>query len=251
MTRLRFEAYLGSAVDQMASALVDGLRNQGLEVDFDARASDPERRERVVSGSADVVWACGLLTLELMHAGAWDAEIVAAPVFTGQSSPVYHSVLIAAAGWEDDPTDLTSARIAVNQMDSWSGLRALELHIDPTGARRVRAAIVTGSHVASIEAVAACVADVAAIDHVVWSRWSGQHPDSGLVVFGRTRDWPAPPISVSRGVDTDTIRRALMAVGDVDDVHRSGLARLESITVSEYEVMRRFVSGSPGGVSVE
>ena len=241
MRRLRFEAYLGPAVDRMASALVDGMRELGFEVDFDSRAPDSVRRRQLQSGSADVVWACGLLTIELMHAGTWDAEIVAAPVFAGQSAPVYHSMLIAAPGWDDD---LASARIAVNQLDSWSGFRALELHIDPTGERRLQPSVVTGSHQASIDALRAGAADVAAIDHVVWSHWSGHHPGSDLVVLGRTRDWPSPPISVASRVLTDRLRRALLTARSGPDAQRVGLVRIEPATAEVYELMRRSVRGS-------
>lgn len=163
-----------------------------VEVDATASVSDA-----LTEGGIDVLWACGLLTAELVDDGA-ALDVVAAPVFRGETVAVYRSIIVTRAG-DSSPV----RRLAVNEYGSWSGYRALyhdatvradnRWHPD-----RMDEIVVTGSHVASASAVVDGRADVAAIDHSVWNWLAAVDPDAvrDLVVSDRTVDCPAPPLSV-------------------------------------------------------
>ncbi len=108
----------------------------------------------VDTGTAHVVWLCGLATIELVDSGRFDAEIVAAPVFPGESRAVYRSVVVARpeirAATLDD---LEGTRLAINGTGSWSGYHALRVHLAEAGRFDPFFGSVTetGSHRASID----------------------------------------------------------------------------------------------------
>lgn len=187
---------------------------------------------------ADLTWACGLLTVEMIDAGDLEADIVAAPVFAGEDGPTYHSVLIART----ELTDLVHFRgtVAVNERESWSGHHALGHHLDAIGSEHAVAGVrVTGSHRGSVEAVAGGDADLAAIDHTVWQHLAETTSvTAGLTVIDRTRDWPAPPFAIHRRVAAETRRRLIDALtattlGDVE-----GLTGIVAAARSDYREMR-------------
>lgn len=108
----------------------------------------------------------------------------------------YHSVYIAGDG--DDPAALLArpdARLAVNAPDSQSGFRALsELAAGPMSLPRERI-VFTGSHRASIRAVAEGLADLAAIDAMSWRLALLHEPAAQQVsVAGRSSPVPGLPL---------------------------------------------------------
>lgn len=154
--------------------------------------------DALVAGAVDVLWACGLLTAELVADGA-ALDVVAAPVFASETAPVYRSVIVARRG------ETTGRRLAVNEFGSWSGYRVLFHDAKIRGAKcwhpeRMDEIVVTGAHVASASAVVDGRADVAAIDHSVWNWLVTTDPGAveDLVVVDQTVDCPAPPISFGR-----------------------------------------------------
>ncbi|MDW3220271.1 MAG: PhnD/SsuA/transferrin family substrate-binding protein [Acidimicrobiales bacterium] len=155
--------------------------------------------EPTAATTPDVVFACGLLTRERIAAGE-PVVVVAAPVFPGETTAVYRSVVVSRT---DGPADLASAQegtLAVNEYGSWSGWHGyvddLAGHGLPVPHRRV----VTGGHRASVGAVRHGDAAVAAIDSSLW-RWLPGDERDGLRVIHETVDWPAPPLSVRAGTD--------------------------------------------------
>ena len=119
------------------------------------------------TGTARVVWLCGLATIELLESGRFDAEIVAAPVFPGESGAVYRSVVVARRGiGAATLDDLEGTRLAINGTGSWSGYHALRAHLAEAGRFDPFFGSVTetGSHGASIDCLLAAEADCAAID---------------------------------------------------------------------------------------
>jgi len=194
---LTLQSYLGPntlpAADALAAAMTHAL---DLPVRHATAAPD---------AGADITWACGLVTVRGMDDGRLDADIVAAPVFPGESGPVYRSVIVTRQG---RPRPDAATRFAVNQVDSWSGHHALRAHL-----QHPIQTVETGSHVASVEAVRAGAADAAAIDSSVWAYL--QEADSSLatdlVVVDRTIDWPAPPFAIARRLDPG-LRVAVMEV---------------------------------------
>lgn len=191
---------------------VDGLRRIGSHlsergfdpslVAIDSAGSDIAAA--VAEARIDMLWACGLLTAELVASGA-GLEVVAVPVFAGEEAPVYRSVIIARRG-ETTP----GRRLAVNEFGSWSGYRALfhdaavrsDDRWHPDGMAEI---VVTGAHVASAVAVADGRADVAAIDHSVWNWLAANDPVAieSLEVVDRTVGCPAPPFSLGSAIRGD------------------------------------------------
>ncbi len=215
---LRLLAYLGTDADVVATAIARGLSDAlGIPVLADTGQSWEDRRGAIERGDADIMWICGLATVEALDSGRLDAEIVAAPVHEGRTRPTYHSVVIARRDSSPRPGDgpadqwLSGTRLAINGPTSWSGYHALRVHVLERGTPTTgfRSVTETGGHAASIEAVLADRADVAAIDDTIWRRWSERDPRvRDLVVVDRTREWPAPPFSVARALD-ERLRRAI------------------------------------------
>ncbi len=218
-------AYLGEACD--------------VEIRFDDAA--PRTSADATGGQGvDLVWACGLLTVELMAARELDTEIVAAPVFEGQADAVYHSVLVCRADSRFTAlADATGARLAINETESWSGHHGLVAHLASEGhsIEMFGTVVTTGSHASSVAAVASGAADLAAIDHTVWDQFADNSPEHGLVAFGRTSDWPAPPFSLRRSLDPDLRVRLANALTSIGPDEIEGLTRIISTTRSNYQFM--------------
>ena len=69
---------------------------------------------------------CGYLTASLISTGRMSHSVVAAPIFSGHAGAVYHSVIVTRA---DGPSSLRGAldtRLAVNEVESWSGFHGLK-----------------------------------------------------------------------------------------------------------------------------
>jgi ABC-type phosphate/phosphonate transport system substrate-binding protein len=188
----------------------------------------------------DLVWMCGYPTVSLISAGRMPHEIVAAPVFAGHGGPVYHSVIVTRT---DGPPSLGAAletRLAVNELESWSGYLGLRSHVEPSFPGRWFAdQTVTGSHRASLEALANRASDVASVDVTIWDHALAKTPEATakLRVIDRTIDWPAPPFSLSTTLETGTragLREALHALGPADITSLDGVA---PVGPDSYQVM--------------
>lgn len=111
----------------------------------------------------------------------------------------YHSVLIVTAtNPADSLGDLDGVTAAVNSSDSWSGHAALRhaLIARPTA---VATAVMTGSHRASIRAVATGTAEIAAIDAVSWELAVAHEPAAARCrVLDRTTPTPGLPLITAR-----------------------------------------------------
>lgn len=155
------------------------------------------------AAQVDVLWMCGRLLVGMQHQGRLACTTVAAPVFAGENAAVYRSVVVAQT--DDGPSSLDEALagvVAVNEPQSWSGHHALRRHLASIGSGSDRwfgREVLTGSHVASIAAVATGEADCASIDHTIWRSLQRVDPllVSGLRVIDSTQDWPAPPIALA------------------------------------------------------
>ncbi len=105
------------------------------------------------------------------------------------------------------PDGLMDARPAINALDSMSGLLAVAQDMGaPDLASR---ALITGSHRASVRAVAEGAADFAAIDCRSWSLALAHEPAArGLTVTGWTAPRPGLPFITARATPLG-LRRAL------------------------------------------
>ncbi len=152
--------------------------------------------------------------------------------FQGQSpSGDYHSVIIvrdtaAAENFES----LLGQRAAINHESSYSGCLALKRWVSlvAAGDGGFSRVITTGSHRESVRAIAAGLADIAAIDCVSWSL--ARRFDSiakSLKVVARTDDRPGLPLITAIGSSPrmiDTLRIALdEAIRTLDPTNRDTL----------------------------
>ena len=178
-----------------------GLRAHGIDL-----VVGPE------GDATQVLFACGLLTREWIAAGR-PFDVVAAPVFPGETGAVYRSVVITR---DDGPADLAAAQegtLAVNEYGSWSGWHGYVDDLRHHGFAVPHRRVVTGGHLASVAAVRDGRAHVAAIDSSLW-RWLAPDDRPRLRVVHETADWPAPPFSVRRGSDV-RFTDALLAAPDL------------------------------------
>lgn len=239
---LRARTYLGDnsvAIVEHLCSYLSAVAGVEVVVAGDSPGTSPDASDQ--ADDFDLVWACGLLTSELMAARSLDAEIVAVPVFTGESKPVYHSVVVAhpRSGFTS-LAEASAGRLAVNEEESWSGHHGLLVHMQRLGVAKFADIVWSGSHRDSALVVLAGDADVAAIDNTVWQHLVLEHPDlAHLQVIDRTTDWPAPPFTVHRSIEPATRARLIeyltrVGPGDVD-----GLERIDPATAEAYSHMHR------------
>lgn len=176
-------------------------------------------------------------------------EIVATPVFAleGCEGASHVSFLVAR---DDDPriglAEFRGARAAINGYDSNTGMNLLRASVAPiAGGRPFFVSVaVTGAHVASLAAVAAGEADIAAIDCVTFGLVARDEPArlQGLRVLGRTPRSPCLPFIVSRALPEATrtaVREGLFASLAESELkgawERLGIVGLEVLPADAYE----------------
>lgn len=228
--RLTAATYLGDNTIEPMLRLVRAVTEEGVPVDVVDADQRTSARALGHGGTVDLLWMCGGLVAEQATTGELSHQVVAAPVFAGQTDAVYHSVIVGRSD-RSSATDLTAGRVAINELASWSGHRALRRHLSPAW---FADEMITGSHRASIDAVAAGTAECAAIDHTVWAHT----PNDQLVIVDRTVDWPAPPLLIRCELPVQLRQRLTELVLQVTRTWSDPtVTRFVPATVSDYEVM--------------
>lgn len=220
---LKAATYLGDNTLPIMGDLVAYLSEvTGIEVVVSHSVGRSSAQARRHAPALDMVWMCGYLAVSLISSGRMSHEIVASPIFAGSGQPVYHAVVISHVTGPFSLQDSLATRLAIGELESWSGHLGLKPHLEDTFPGRWFAdQRITGSHRASISAVAEQVCDVASIDITVWNHVVTTEPEvvSDLRVIGRTPDWPAPPFILARNLDPGRqhrLRVALHAIGPSD-----------------------------------
>jgi ABC-type phosphate/phosphonate transport system substrate-binding protein len=227
---LRAATYLGDNTLPIMRDLVAYLSEvTGVEVVVDPTARRTTIEALRHAPTLDLVWMCGYPTVSLISAGRMSHAIVGAPVFAGLGGPVYHSVIVTH---ESGPQSLDAAletRLAVNEVESWSGYLGLQAHVERSFPGRWFAEqTVTGSHRASLEALVDRTCDIASVDVTVWDHALVERPEelAELRVIDRTVDWPAPPFSLSSRLEPGTrnsLGEALHALGPAEIASLDGV----------------------------
>lgn len=182
------------------------------------------------TGVAQAAFICGLPYTRRSAA----LEPLAAPVQAGErygGQPIYFSDLLVRA---ESPfaslADLRGARWASNEPGSLSGHVIMLAHLAAIGARQgfFGSARETGSHLASLAALLAGEADVAAIDSTVLDLATRDDPGplERLRVVATLGPNPAPPFVVARSVPA-VLRERLRATLTTLHTHGAGRAALE------------------------
>ena len=148
-------------------------------------------------------------------------RLVATPRYRAEGcrGPFHSSVVIVRA--EERAQGLAGvkgARLALNDEASGSGMNLLRAAVAPLagGQPFFGTVAVTGSHLASIRAVATGHADVAAIDAVTWAHVGRLEPDliSGLRPLAWTSSSPGLPLITAGDVDEPTLAALQGALDD-------------------------------------
>ena len=171
---------------------------------------------------------------DLVGRYAGTLTLVATPLYRapGCDGCLYSSVVLVA---EDSPatevSDLRNAVCVVNSHESHSGANALRALVAPLSQRgRFFSRIVTsGSHPASVTAVARGEADIAAIDCVTYACLERYHPSllQGTRRLCYTERAPGIPFVTRAGSDLDRIRQlqdALLEAFEEPEVRAAGAA---------------------------
>ena len=148
-------------------------------------------------------------------------RLVATPAYDrpGCDGPSMCSLLIARRG-EAGATlaDFRGRIAALNAYDSNSGANLFRAAVAPLahGTRFFESVVETGSHAASIDAVVAGQADVAAIDCVTYGNFAAHAPVrvSGLRIIGETPKGPGLPFvtrASASDAEVEILRQALAA----------------------------------------
>lgn len=126
----------------------------------------------------------------------------------GDARGHYHSVIVARTPQLDE----TPVTLAFNSRDSQSGFACIRDPDPRNPSPHIKAVIETGSHGASIAAVADGRADLAYIDAVTWRIWKtyGSHMGT-LWEIGRTGPTPGLPLITGLDQDPAPLRTALAA----------------------------------------
>lgn len=176
-------------------------------------------------GSAEEHWLAPDLLLSqtcgypLTHVLAGRVALVATPVYAcpGCSDGNYRSeILVRADNRAERLEDLRGGRAVANSRDSQSGYSALRHAVARFARDQAFFGSVqfSGSHLRSMETVAAGEADVCAIDGVTFHLLTRLRPDltRPLRVIARSADAPALPYITRRNVPEDTLARLRAAL---------------------------------------
>lgn len=201
------------------STIVDSLW-EGVAARFRvAGFAAPERLDRRVSFQD--VWrepglllsqTCGYPYVKELRG---KVALVGAPVYDapGCAEATYRSFLVVRRG---DPATavamLRGRRAAINSRDSQSGYSALRAIVAPFagGGRFFDAVIVSGSHRASLRAVAEGPADVAAIDAVCWAMAQRHEPAAFAKLRVLAQSPIAPSLPFITAVSRNPVERAAL-----------------------------------------
>ena len=198
---------LRESTDTLWSAISLELSNLGI--DAPALLTRPEGPLLPHWRSASLLFSqtCGfpyasLLRPELTLLGAFDYETM------GADDPgFYRSVLVARSPL----LSFDGIRVAINNHDSLSGCVSLGMAMLEAGVTIAPPFVMTGGHVASLEAVQRGAADLASIDGLTFALVSDVRPAAvaGLSVVGYGPRTPCTPFVTSRQSLAGPLRSAI------------------------------------------
>lgn len=182
-----------------------------------------------------------------------DVHLIATPKFDapGCEGARYRSVLVVSEPvWRDGATSLEACRglrAASNSADSHSGMNALRHAVAPLASSanegRFFASVTwTGSHAATLRALAAHTADIGAIDCVTYALLCDAQygPLRHVREIGMSASAPGLPLIASRSLDdsdAEVLRDALDAalIADPERARTLRLQGFERLTRDDYE----------------
>lgn len=220
---------LQAANDRLWRLIRDAMRQRGLAAP-EALTRDEGAYWPAWESSALVLsQTCGLPFRARLHDRV---TLIGTPDYGIEGCPpgYYRSVLVAR---RDDPrqslADFAPARLAYNEALSQSGWAAPLACFAEQGLVP-KPSLQTGSHAASVDAVAKGDADIAAIDAVTWAILGDHNPVVALLrIVARTAPTPGLPLIAAPGADAAASFAAVAGAIDAlsDDDRR--LLRLQGV----------------------
>lgn len=237
---------LVAATDMLWGFIRDGLRRAGLpgipevldeDVAYDAAWLRPDLL---------LAQTCGFPYVKRLRG---KVRLVATPVYDlpGCDGPTTRSFIIVARNCEAQSLgDLRGAVAAINEPGSNSGTNLFRAAIAPfaQGGRFFSSVIETGGHLASIDAVATGMADIASIDCITFGNTNRFEPArlANIRVLAETEGGPGLPF-VTHATTSDEelamLRRILASVETVPELSHVrdilSLRRFEVLSDADYE----------------
>jgi ABC-type phosphate/phosphonate transport system substrate-binding protein len=178
-------------------------------------------------------------------------RLVATPMYSaaGCEGARYRSAIVVRGSAVDDDAgsadgarggfatlaDLRGRRCVINELESNSGMNLLRAAVAPlaTGGRFFGSVAVSGSHLRSVEMVAAGEADVASVDCVSFALFQHLYPAvvRELRVLCWTPSSPCLPFITARSASDGTVRALHSALADVFDDARLAPAREQLLMI--------------------
>ncbi len=206
------------ATEELWRGLAAHLRRAGIDDVPDSLMRHPPLPEHWLSPDLLFSQTCGF---PLRHALKGRARLVATPHYAvpGCEGPGYCSLILVRAGSRfRSLADLRECRAAFNGRDSQSGYNAFRSAIAPLAreGRFFAEVVETGSHAASLEAVADGRADVAAVDCVSLALIGRYRPPvvGEVREVGRTLSAPGLPYITSMDAGEDRLHRLRAGLQD-------------------------------------
>lgn len=219
----------------------------GIEIEFKPVAAPTTAADKLAQGDVQLGWLCGLLYVNKVDEEQAPLDLLAAPIFSGYTQPVYFSKLtVPAESPFNTLKDLHGKAVAINEKASWSGnhlLRAMlqEQGLDMSFFGNI---VTSGAHSKSFEMVAGGQVDAAAIDHSVFDFVAQHRPEmlARIRVIELIGPSPAPPLVIHRSVPKllrHNIQSCLLELGkDPQFVCRIQPHRVETfVTVSDTDYL--------------
>lgn len=215
----------------------EALRDQG-QPSPNSLSPQGESREFWLSPELCLSQTCGLPYRIWLHD---KVSLVGTADYALEGCPpgFYRSVIVVRADdRRDSLSEFRAGTLAVNSVFSQSGYAALRNHVKDNTHWPEQQQLLTGSHQASMQAVANGQSDIAAIDAVTWRLAERYEPCvQKLRVLTHTEATPGLPYITAGGNDTQALYIAIQqAVGALSETVRDqlGLRQLVSIDSASY-----------------
>lgn len=218
---MRVRSYLAPSVPEALFAAVCAELGRALDtsvvLSFDPVTSGPldPTDNPLTSGEVDLAFVCAPSYLALRR----EVRLIAAPVSTdprASGRPVYFSDVVVR-----DAVELRAARWALNDAASLSGYRSV---VEAFGVSVLERAIVSGSHLASLELVASGAADAAAIDSNVLRLF----PKPSLRVATTLGPFPIQPLVARKALPgIARVQRAVLGLSGFEAFGFRGFAPVD------------------------
>ena len=240
-----------AALDELWRHIAGNLRKAGIagvpdELDRDRPLGDIWRDSGLLLGET-----CGY---PLRTALTGQVRVVATPLraVPGAEGAWHRSFVIVGADADfASLASLRGGRLALNGHDSNTGMNLLRRTLAPIAGGRpfFKSATVTGAHAASLAAVAAGTADVAAIDCVSFWFLARERPEliGRVRILAETEPSPGLPL-ITRGAagdgEVEMIRDGLAAAARAPELAearaRLGLAGFAVLAEDAYDIVMRY-----------